>query len=392
MITLYEALDIFKKIQFRLPLEEVKLTDTTHRILGEDIYSDVNIPPFDKSAMDGYACKHQDLTHTLKVIGTLYAGSKEKFEVTNGTCVKIMTGAPVPNGSDTVIMIEDTEDPGNNKIRFSGKSTKTNICKLGEDVMKNDLVLKTGTRLLPHHIAVLASVGKAIVKVSAQAKIALLSTGSELVEPDQKPDIAQIRNSNAYSIMAQLQAMNVQADYAGLVADKKTEIKNLISELLDSHDIIIITGGASDGEHDYIPQILQELKLELKFNKLAIQPGKPFSFAASENKFCFGLSGNPVSALVQFEVLIKPFIFHLLNCTYSPNVILSEMAHNIKRKKANRLKFFPVLFNASGQVEEIRFNGSAHIAGLSNADGFALFPQNCEALNAGEKIEILLMK
>lgn len=392
MITLHQALDIFSKIKFRTPVEEVPLTDSFHRILGEDIYSDVNIPPFDKSAMDGYACRSEDLKHKMRLLGTLHAGSDEKFIVTPGTCVKIMTGAPVPEGADTVVKIEDTNTDKEGFVQFVKSSTKSNICLLGEDIKKGDQVLKMGMQLLPHHVAVLASAGIASVKVSTQPKISILSTGSELVEPKKYPDKAQIRNSNAYSILAQLQSIKIQGDYAGIVPDDKSTIKQLVNKLIKENDILIITGGASVGEHDFVPSVLRELNLGSKFDKLAIQPGKPCSFAAGKNKFCFGLSGNPVSALLQFETLVKPFIFHVMNHEYSPKVVLAELATGMQRKNADRLKFFPVRFNSAGQAEEIKFNGSAHISGLNDADGFGLFPGKCEVLNADEKIEILLIQ
>jgi molybdopterin molybdotransferase len=392
MIRLNEAIEIIKKIDFRMPLEEVVLTNSYHRILGEDVFSDINMPPFDKSAMDGYACRSEDLTQPMQVIGTLHAGSNETFTVEPGTCVKIMTGAPVPLGANTVIKIEDTGEDGNNAIKFQASSTKKNICKLGEDIKAGELVLKSGTRLLPQHIALLASVGISKVKVSSQPKIAIFSTGSELVEPNQKPGASQIRNSNAYSLLSQLQTMNLDVDYKGIVPDDKKKIKEMVIELRKSYDVLIITGGASLGEHDFVPLVFKELNFELKFNKLAIQPGKPFSFAADKNTFCFGLSGNPVSAFLQFEVLVKPFVFHLMHHNYSPKIITAELAEKIQRKKADRLKFFPVTLNANGQAEEIKFNGSAHIAGLTNAAGFGLFPENCTLINTSKKIEILLMQ
>ena len=392
MITLHEALEIIKKVDFKMPFEEVALTNSYHRILGEDVFSDINMPPFDKSAMDGYACRSEDLTQSMQVIGTLHAGSNETYTVEPGTCVKIMTGAPVPHGADTVIKIEDTEEDGNNAIRFQASATKNNICKLGEDIKAGELVLESGTRLLPHHIALLASVGISKMKVSSQPKIAIFSTGSELVEPNQKPGASQIRNCNAYSLLGQLQNMNLHVDYKGIVPDDKSKIKELVTELKKKYDVIIITGGASMGEHDFVPIVFKELNLELKFNKIAIQPGKPLSFALDKNTFCFGLSGNPVSAFLQFEVLVKPFVFHLMHHNYSPKIITAELAQRIQRKKADRLKFFPVTLKANGKAEEIKFNGSAHIAGLTKAEGFGLFPENCELIQSGEKIEILLMQ
>lgn len=392
MKTFDEALDILHEIGFQMPSETVALNDSWNRVLREEIFSDINMPPFDKSAMDGYACRKDDLPSPLRVIGTLYAGSSEIYKIEPGTCVKIMTGAPVPAEADTVIMTEYTEQVNEDHIRFTKTSTKSNICKLGEDIHKYDKLLEPGTLLLPHHLAVLASAGYELVKVSSLPRVALVTTGNELVEPAQTPDIFQIRNSNAYNLIAQIKSLGINAKYVGIVPDKKDIIHSQLSSLFKDHDLVILTGGASHGEHDYVPEILKEFSLDTKFNKLAIQPGKPVSFAQGKDKFCFGLSGNPVSSYLQFELLVKPFIFGIMAHDYRPPIIASEMAESLQRKNADRLKFIPVCFNRNNQAEAIKFNGSAHITGLSEADGFALFPKDCEALAAGDKTEVLLIR
>ncbi len=171
MITLHQAFDILREINIRMPMEEVVLTDSSRKILGEDVYSDMNMPPFDKSAMDGYACHYEDLGKALKTIGTLYAGSNKKFRIEPETCVKIMTGAPVPPGADTVIMSEDNAEEGNGSIRFLKSSTKRNICKQGEDVKKGDLVLKSGIYLLPlNHIEITEDIRSDGIKISSKVK------------------------------------------------------------------------------------------------------------------------------------------------------------------------------------------------------------------------------
>lgn len=392
MISFHEALEIFQSIEYRMPCEKVELIEAWSRILCEEVVSDVDMPPFDKSAMDGYACKRSDLDKDLRVVGTLHAGSSETFSVVPRSCVKIMTGAPVPEGADTVIMLEDTEQISDTLIRYTGKSNKSNICVLGEDVGKGDVLLEPGSLLHAHKLAVLASAGYASVKVSKQPKVALVSTGTELVNPEAKPGPAQIRNSNAYNLQGQLQAIGIKAHFTGIIPDDKAIIDQKIKELLKAFDIIILTGGVSMGEHDFVPRLLAEQQLEIKFSKLAIQPGKPVAFAAGKNKFCFGLSGNPVSSYLQFEILVKPFLYHIMGHNYEHPIVFSELAADMYRKNAGRLKFFPVRFNEKGEAEEIKFNGSAHIAGLSAADGFGLFPKDCEALDAGDKIEVLQIR
>lgn len=392
MKTFHQAIEISKHIDFHMSTERVKLADAYLRVLCEDIVSDINMPPFDKSAMDGFACRKADLKHPLKVLGTIHAGNSSMFKVEPGTCVKIMTGAPVPIGADTVIMFEHTELLDDNHIQFTKSTTKSNICKLGEDVRTGDILMHRGTLLLPHHLAVLASAGFSYIVVSKLPRIALLATGDELVEPHVLPEPSQIRNSNAYNLMAQLKAMGIEVYYGGIVPDNKKIIHSRLMKLLDDHDLIILTGGASEGEHDHVPAVLNELGFEIIYNKIAIQPGKPVSFAATQKKFCFGLSGNPVSSFLQFELVVKPFLYHIMSHNYQHPIVLSEIAGSIERKNADRLKFIPVCFNSHGQAEEVRFNGSAHIAGLTEADGFALFPKECKVLVSGDKIEVLLIR
>lgn len=392
MTNFYEALEKIGEIQYSLPEEYTELRNCTGRILREDIISDVDMPPFDKSAMDGYACRSEDLKDELKVLGTLHAGSNDSFSVTPGSCVRIMTGAPVPEGADTVIMVEHTRETGKDRIRFTGSSTKSNICSRGEDVRKGAKLLHKGTRLLPQHVAVLASAGYARVKVSKLPRIVILSTGSELVEPEIIPGPSQIRNSNAYNLIGQLMAIGLPAAYEGIVADEEYVIRDRIGKLLEKYDVVLLTGGVSLGEHDFVGKILREHKLDLLFEKVAIQPGKPVALAAGDQKVCFGLSGNPVSSFLQMEILVKPLLFHLMKGKYEHPVIFVELAEPMSRKNASRLKFFPVQFNEKGQVSEIRFNGSAHITGLTEADGFGMFPEECEALDAGDRIEVLLIR
>ena len=211
MLSLHEALEIIQEVKFNMPSEQVDLTDSWNCVLCEDVISDIDMPPFDKSAMDGYACRFADLQKDLELVGTVQAGETSDQIVNAGTCIKIMTGAPIPAGADTVIMIEDTELVSDKFVHVKRASTKRNICLLGEDVKKGDKLLKSGELLQPHKLAVLASAGYAKIRVSKKPRVALVSTGSELVGPGQYPGLSQIRNSNAYNLQAQLSAMGIEA-------------------------------------------------------------------------------------------------------------------------------------------------------------------------------------
>lgn len=389
MLTLTEALNLLKSEKKIMPAEEVSLTRCYGRILAVDVFSDIDMPPFNKSAVDGYACRKKDLQDELKIIGTVYAGEKSDLKIEPFTCIKIMTGSSVPAGADTVIMIEDTELTGDNKLRFTKSNSKTNICYKGEDVYNGDQVLKKGILLLPHHIGVLASVGMTQVKVSGLPKIALIPTGSELTEPDKKPEGATIRNSNTYNLIAQLYRMGLQTGYSGIVKDDPDLLSNTIGKAIEKNDVVIITGGASVGEHDYIPEILSKENMTLHFDKLAIQPGKPVSFSSRNGKYCFGLSGNPVSSFLQFELLVKPFIYHLMGHDYNYPLVTVTLTSQLSRKKSDRMKFVPVKVDSEMKAIEVRFNGSAHIAGLTDATGFGLFPLGTSEINKGETLKVL---
>ena len=391
MLDLKNALNLLKAQKKVMPIEEVPLTGCYGRILATDVFSDIDMPPFDKSAVDGYACRKEDLLGELEIIGTAFAGEKTELKVEPGTCIKIMTGSPVPDGADTVIMIEDTELKGENKLHFTKTYSKTNICCRGEDVSHGDLVLKKGTLILPHHIGILASVGMTQIKVSGLPEIALIPTGSELVEPDEKPKGATIRNSNTYNLMAQLYRMGLQSGYSGIIKDDPNLLSNNIRQAIEKNDVVIITGGASVGEHDFIPEILDKEGMTIHFDKLSIQPGKPISFASRNGKYCFGLSGNPVSSFLQFELLVKPFLYHLMGHEYLYPLIKTTLTNRVTRKKSDRLKFFPVNVDGAMNATEVQFNGSAHIAGLTNASGFGLFPLDRMKINEGETLEVLLI-
>ena len=369
---------------------ELPITECNGLVLAENVYSDVNMPPFDKSAMDGFACRLEDLKEDLKVVDYVPAGSLPNKAIGKNECVKIMTGAKMPEGADCVIMVEYTEDKNNEYIRFVGKNTKSNICDLGEDVKVGDIVLQKGRVLNPASIGVAASVGKSILHVYDTPTVALLATGDELVEINHSPDGAMIRNSNSYNLIAQLKQAKAKVNYLGIVSDKKEVLKSAMIEAFEQHDVLILTGGVSMGDKDYVPEILTELGLETVYDKVAIQPGKPTVFAHGNGKYCFGLSGNPVSSLLQFELLTKPFLYHLMGHNFKLPFVKMKLDRSKSRKKTEREQFFPVRLE-NGSAELIEFHGSAHIAGLVDADGFAVFEKGKAQIEEGEEVRVLLV-
>ncbi len=390
MIRLEEAHTILKSKVNKPQTHTVKITQSLGLVIAEDIYSDINMPPFNKSAMDGYACRMSDLGKDLAIIEYIPAGVLPIKEIQSGTCSKIMTGAKVPKGADCVIMVEQTEMTGDNKVRFTGENTKSNICLQGEDVKTNDLVIQKGSKLSPASIALLASVGKVEVDVYKPPKVSLIATGDELIEPNKVPNEVQIRNSNSYNLQAQLAQTPAIVNYQGIVKDDKNELKQAIEKGLQEADIIVLTGGVSMGDKDFVPGLLKDLGLTLEFDRLAIQPGKPVAFAYGNGKACFGLSGNPVSSLLQFEILVRPYIYHFMQSDYHLPLATAVLSAGKIRKKSERIQFFPVNLK-NGTAIPIDFHGSAHIAGLHGAVGFAFFPVGKLELTQDDLVQVLML-
>ncbi|MEZ4908295.1 MAG: molybdopterin molybdotransferase MoeA [Saprospiraceae bacterium] len=298
---------VFDSVHIRTA-EKVDFMDGMGRILAENIFSDQNIPPFDKSAMDGYACKKADLDNILEVVENISAGDKPRMKINKNQCSKIMTGSVIPEGADIVVMVENTEKVDQNHIKCFGNNSKYNICVLGEDCKTGDIVLKSGTLLEPRHIGVLATVGATSPLVYKKPSIGVFVTGSELVEPNMIPEYSHIRNSNAYTILAMLKDNFFEASYFGIVPDKKEMLKEKIIENIENNDVLIMSGAVSMGDYDFIPDILKEIGADILFHGMYVKPGKRMLFATYSDKYIFGLPGNPVSTYIQMQELVIPFL------------------------------------------------------------------------------------
>jgi molybdopterin molybdotransferase len=221
MISFEEALRTVLDTDYLVASERVGLTDSLNRVLAEDVVSDIDMPPFNKSAVDGYACRRADLGNDLQVLEIIPAGKAPEKVVTENSCSKIMTGAPLPEGADCVIMVEDVEEIAANLIRYKKDRVKENICYTGEDIRRDDLLLNRGTRIMPQHIAVMATAGCANPLVYKKVRVAVISTGDEIIEPNEIPKYSQIRNSNSYQLMAQIIKFGGMPDYIGIALDTR---------------------------------------------------------------------------------------------------------------------------------------------------------------------------
>jgi molybdopterin molybdotransferase len=388
MISFEEALRTVLDTDYLVATERVGLTDSLNRVLAEDVVSDLDMPPFNKSAVDGYACRRADLGNDLQVLEIIPAGKVPEKVVTENSCSKIMTGAPLPEGADCVIMIEDVEEIAANLIRYKKDRVKENICYTGEDIRIDDLLLHQGTRIMPQHIAVMATAGCANPLVYKKVRVAVISTGDEIIEPNEIPKYSQIRNSNSYQLMAQIIKFGGMPDYIGIAVDTREGIMKKIIRALDGNDIVLLTGGVSMGDYDYVPEVFKELDIEVRFKSISVQPGRPTLFGTRQRQFIFGLPGNPVSSFLQFELLVKPLISKISGHHYTPLVIRLPMGKPYSRKRSDRMSWLPVRIHETGEVFPLEYHGSAHINSLAEADGFISIAIGQTELRKGDLVNV----
>ena len=368
--------------------EKVPFDESLNRILAEDVRSDMDMPPFDKSAMDGFACRMQDIGKELEIIEIIPAGKAPEKPIEPGQCAKIMTGAKVPEGADCVVKVEESELIAENIVRFTIEKTKANIAYKGEDVKEGDLVLTKGTLIKAQHIAVMASVGCSLPEVSEMVKVGIISTGDEIVEPYEKPSSSQIRNSNGHQLVAQIASLNCKYNYYGIAADDEQLSFDMIETALVENDIVLLTGGVSMGDFDFIPKVFERIGIELEFKTVAIQPGKPTVFGRYDNKRIFGLPGNPVSAFNTFDLFVRPLILKMMGANKIFETLKLPLGITYTRKKAGRTSWLPVQIKEDGRVYPMEYHGSAHINALVLADGFISIPLGESIVEEGEIVDV----
>lgn len=389
MIPFENALQIVLNTPVLLKTETLWFHEALGRIIAQDIVSDIDMPPFDKAAMDGFAIKESDINKELEIVETIAAGQTPQYEITSGKAAKIMTGAPVPKGADFVIQVELSETTCNNKVAFARKP-KNNIIKKAEDVKIGQTILQKGQKIDARHIAAMAAVGCTKPTVYKKPKVGIISTGNELVEPDLKPQNSQIRNSNGHQLVAQVLQSNATPEYFGIVADTYEATYTAIKKGIDTCDILLLTGGVSMGEFDFVPKIMTDLGIEILFNRVAVQPGKPTTFGLKGEKIVYGLPGNPVSSFVQFEILVKPLIYKMMNYEYKSQVMKLTMGSTYTRKKTERKSFIPITINEKGMVIPTEYHGSAHIHALPQSHGLISIEQGVATLNEGDLVDVRL--
>jgi len=388
VISFERALEIVMANVGNTGTEVISWTDSLGRVLAEDIAADTDLPPFDRSSVDGFACRNADLGGELEVIETIPAGKWPAESVKKGQCSRIMTGAPVPEGADCIIMVEDTEVIKPERIKFKGSFRKNNIAYRGEDVRAGDIVLRAGRLIKPQDIALMASVGHVSVAVGKRPRVAVLSSGSELVEPEERPARQGIRNSNSSQLLAQAARAGASGRYYGIAVDDEKITLDLVNEAMSENDIVLITGGVSMGDFDFVPSVLERAGVKILFDRIAVQPGKPTTFGVYKAGVVFGLPGNPVSAFIQFEMLVRPFICKMMGHDWKPLETALPIKERFVRKNAERMAFVPVAFTDDNSVIPVEYHGSAHISALPNADGIIRLEVGKTVIEKGEIVNV----
>ncbi len=393
-MTLQEARKLALDAAWQLPVESVPLARAHGRYLTTVAECDRDLPPFDRSMLDGFACRGEDLPGPMRQVGAIMAGESSASALASGTCVRIMTGAPVPAGADYVFGIEHAEI-GANGVLFTGtRGVRSNIARRAEDVRAGDVVLHAGVRLAPQHLAVLAAVGIDPVPVARRPRVCILATGTELVPVKEQPSPTQIRNSNSFQLAALAQLAGADTIDLGIAHDERHAQRDALAQALNTCDVLLSTGGVSVGDRDYLPELLAELGLDIRVRKVDIQPGKPIVFGVGtgqEKVAAFALAGNPLSSYVQFMLLVRPFLAALQGGTYTPLPLRATLREPIARGDAGRTLYRPVRLEPDGTVSVTSYHGSAHLTSYTAANALAIVPQGVAQMDVDTQVELLLL-
>lgn len=401
MISVIEARDTILEQVVPLGTERVDLFSALDRVLAEDVYATRNQPPWDNSAMDGFAVRSIDTQPASKdnpvsfqIIEDLPAGYRASHRVEAGQAIHIMTGAPVPDGADAILRAEITERIDDRHIRlFEAVAPGTDLRKAGEDISDGDLMLAAGTLIRPAEVGLLASTHRSYVSVYRRPCVAILSTGDEIADLDQKLDDGKIVDSNGYTLSALVMDAGAEAIRLGICPDTQEALEQKLREGLFS-DVIISSGGVSVGEYDFVKSALEALGTTMEFWKVAMTPGRPLAFGKIQDTLAFGLPGNPVASMVTFELFTRPALLKMQGFTrlYRPTihaVLLEDL-----KKTAGRKQFIRMHLQQRGDTyyaSRTGAQGSGILRSMSLADGLAITHEDQEFLKAGDNIEVMLL-
>jgi len=392
-----EALRVIFESVVKQGVETVRLEHALGRVLAVDIRANRDLPPYDVSAMDGFAVRSVDVADapaTLEIVEDIKAGDMPTKTLQAGQCARIMTGAPVPPGADAVIRVEDTRELSATGVEIA-KAVKpgNDIRPQGENMKDGQVVLTAGTKITPGVVGVLATVKAAQFGVYRRPTVAILSTGNELEGMDEPVDPNKIPDSNSYALMAQVQALGLEPVLLGIARDDPEELERYLRHGLE-YDMLLVSGGTSVGVHDYVRPTIEKLGVQMKFWRVAIRPGHPLAFGVTDKTAVFGLPGNPVSSMVCFEEFVLPALRSMMgNPRLYRRTVTARLAHPVKFRPG-RTEFIRVQLtrDEAGYIaSSTGTQSSGVLLSMAKADGLLVVPSDSTGLAAGEQVSVQLL-
>jgi molybdopterin molybdotransferase len=373
-----------------LPLEEIPITEAFARIAGEDIAARVDLPAFPKSAMDGFALAFSANQSSYRVVDSIFAGTPPKMRLSPGECARIMTGAMVPEGADRVIPFElCTESKGLVSVTKPGPAR--NVCAAGENFSRGNLVLRRGEMIEAAEMAVVAAAGFNRIKVHRRPRVAVISTGTELVSAGKDLPCAHAYDSNGPQLLGQLARLHLTGTFAGICPDNLHDLTAHIEKARHHHDVVLLSGGISQGDYDLVPEAFQQCGIRLVFQKLALKPGRPTIFGMRDQCGVFGLPGNPLAVFLIFEFLVKPYLHGIMGLSTALPMLTGALESGFSRKKTDRVEMLPVIFDGH-LVKCIPCHGPAHVNALRHSNAFIRIEQGITEIPPGASVPVLLIR
>lgn len=390
MITVENAIHTIRKVtKQNLKSEEISLEQSNGYVLFEDVISSINMPPFRQSAMDGYAiCLHEDPIYT--VLEEIKAGDNINTPLKKGQAVRIYTGAPVPDSANAVIMQERTLLKDGTLFLTGNVKENDNIRPLGEQVQNGEIALQKGTQLNAASIGFLATIGVSKVKVYTSPNVCILSTGNELVQPGTPLKHGQIYESNSIMLKTALQSNSVNDVSIHQVKDDYESTKKLLQHCIENNDVVIVSGGISVGDYDFVGKALLELKVEEQFYKVQQKPGKPLFFGTKENTLIFALPGNPAAALTCFYIYANPSIQQFKGLQQFEQTHFSAKSKSSFTKKGNRAQFLKAHYS-NGKVEILEGQSSAMLQTFALANALVFMHQDAKSIEVDDVVPVIML-
>jgi molybdopterin molybdotransferase len=398
LIDHHEAVRLVLENARRLPVEDVPLVEAQGLALAEDIRARFDSPPFDNSAVDGYAVRSADAEagRTFKVVDEAPAGRPAAKSVGEGEAIKIFTGGVVPEGADAIVMVENTSGWGEEFELKKAAAAGQNVRRSGEDVREGDVILKEGTEVGPPEIALAATQGYGMLPVYRRPRVVVLSTGSELVDPGSRDlEPGEIYDSNSFAVIAQAHEIGAEARRISAASDDADLIREAVREALETADVVVTSGGVSVGEKDLVKGTMLELGVEQVFWGVRFKPGKPLFFGVQGDVRLFGLPGNPVSAMVCFELFVRPALMKMMGREDKGRPHIEVYFEDDVKNRFGRMHAMRVSLERTDKgwlARSVGAQGSGLVSSLTKADALALIGPEMEGVRAGEPVEVIVLR